>query len=243
TFAQSVPRVKGWLGSPRRAAARSPLTSTTQLQVSGQSWPQAPCTCRSSGPLMTVLLLCSGFSGFAQSHDEKTAAADAHDVWRLLNHAVKRRGYSAESRSDFRVSVSRKPAISKSERFARVFRWHHPCGARMSSRTDLTPASGFRILGDMTLARRIAAVAAILALGAGNVAVCASWQATPEARMACCMNGTTCPMHKSDGHDHSSKRSFSQTQADTCCAASSQRRDSSAAGSLFTSSGLIALIE
>src|SRR5262249_13765049 len=145
-------------------------------------------------------------------------------------------------RSDFRVSVSRKPATSKSERFARVFRWHHPCGARMSSRTDLTPASGFRILGDMTLARRIAAVAAILALGAGNVAVCASWQATPEARMACCMNGTTCPMHKSEGHDHSSKNSVSQAQADSCCAASAQRRESSFPGSTFASSGAIALM-
>jgi hypothetical protein len=49
-------------------------------------------------------------------------------------------------------------------------------------------------------------------------------------------------MHKSEGHDHSSKSTFSQTQADTCCAASAQRRDSSAAGSLFASSGLIALV-
>ena len=90
--------------------------------------------------------------------------------------------------------------------------------------------------------RRMAAVVAALALCAGNLAVCAGWQATPEARMACCMSGTDCPMHKSEGHEHSSKGSFSQAQADTCCAASSQRRDSSAAGSLFTSSGMIALI-
>ena len=82
-----------------------------------------------------------------------------------------------------------------------------------------------------------------LALSAGNLAVCAGWQATPEARMTCCMSGTDCPMHKSEGHDHSSNRAFSQTQADTCCAASSQRRDSSPAGSLFVSSGLIALVQ
>jgi hypothetical protein len=90
--------------------------------------------------------------------------------------------------------------------------------------------------------RRIAAFVAVLALCAGNVAVCAGWQATPEARMACCMNGTSCPMHKSEGHDHSSKRGVGQAQADSCCAASAQRRDSAAAGSMFASSGAITLM-
>jgi hypothetical protein len=91
------------------------------------------------------------------------------------------------------------------------------------------------------MSRRIAAVVAVLVLCAGNLAVCAGWQATPEARMACCMNGADCPMHKSEGHDHSSKRTFNQAQADSCCAASAQRRDSSAAASVFASSGAIAL--
>src|SRR4051812_33468647 len=60
--------------------------------------------------------------------------------------------------------------------------------------------------------------------------------------MACCMNGTTCPMHKSDSHQHSSStRVISQTQADTCCAAAAQRRDSTTAGSTFAASGVIAL--
>lgn len=89
--------------------------------------------------------------------------------------------------------------------------------------------------------RRAAAVAAVLTLIVGNIAVCAGWQATPEARMACCMNGTTCPMHTSEGHDHSSHGAFNQTQADTCCVASAQRRDSSVAGSFVASSGVIAL--
>ena len=95
----------------------------------------------------------------------------------------------------------------------------------------------------MTTFRRLAAVVAVLVLCAGNLAVCAGWQATPEARMACCTSGATCPMHKSEGHGHSSQGTFSQAQADTCCAASTQRRDSSAAGSLFASSGVIALVE
>ena len=92
------------------------------------------------------------------------------------------------------------------------------------------------------MSRRIATVVAVLALCAGNIAVCAGWQATPEARMACCMSGTSCPMHKSNGHDHSSKGRVGQAQADSCCAASAQRRDSAAAGSTFASSGAIALV-
>ena len=92
------------------------------------------------------------------------------------------------------------------------------------------------------MSRRIAAVVAVLALCAGNLAVCAGWQATPEARMACCVNATTCPMHKSDSHEHSSKRVVSQAQADSCCAAAAQRHDSAAAGSTFTASGVIALV-
>jgi hypothetical protein len=89
---------------------------------------------------------------------------------------------------------------------------------------------------------RAAAFVAALALCAGNVAVCAGWQATPEARMACCMDSTTCPMHKSDNHEHSSRRVVSQAQADSCCAAAAERRDSAAAGSTFSASGLIALV-
>jgi hypothetical protein len=90
--------------------------------------------------------------------------------------------------------------------------------------------------------RRVAAFVAALALCAGNVAVCAGWQATAEARMACCMDGATCPMHKSNKHEHSSRHLVSQAQADSCCAAAAQRRDSAAAGSTFAASGLIALV-
>ena len=93
----------------------------------------------------------------------------------------------------------------------------------------------------MTVLRRVAAVAAVLTLIVGNIAVCAGWQATPEARMACCMNGTTCPMHKSESHKPSSTRVVSQTQADSCCAAAAQRRDLTTAGSTFAASGVIAL--
>ena len=94
----------------------------------------------------------------------------------------------------------------------------------------------------MTLFRRVAAFVAALALCAGNVAVCAGWQATPEARMACCMDDTTCPMHTSDNHEHSSRHVVSQAQADSCCAAAPQRRDAPAAGSTFAASGVMTLV-
>jgi len=110
-------------------------------------------------------------------------------------------------------------------------------------RTNLTRVTGFRMLSEMVgFVRRIAAVFAVLALGAGNIAVCAGWQTTAEARMACCMSSANCPMHKSEGHDHSSTSGVSQTQADSCCAASSQRRESSSPGSTFAVSGPIALV-
>jgi hypothetical protein len=56
------------------------------------------------------------------------------------------------------------------------------------------------------------------------------------------MDAATCPMHKSDHHEHSSKHAVSQEQADSCCAAAVQRRDSAQAGSTFAASGLIALV-
>jgi len=94
---------------------------------------------------------------------------------------------------------------------------------------------------DVATLRHAIAVAAVLTLMVGNIAVCAGWEASPEARMACCMNGTSCPMHKSDSHKASSTRLLSQAQADSCCAAASQGRDSAAAGSTFAASGVIVL--
>jgi hypothetical protein len=85
----------------------------------------------------------------------------------------------------------------------------------------------------MTLARRVAAVAAVLTLCVGNLAVCAGWQATAEARMACCTDGTSCPMHTSESRGSGSKRVISQAQADTCCAATSNRAQSSVVSSMF----------
>jgi len=89
--------------------------------------------------------------------------------------------------------------------------------------------------------RRLSALVAMLTLCAGNAAVCAGWQSSPEARMACCMNGTTCPMHKSKPHDPTSTRTISQAQADNCCAATSARTQSSVATPTYVLSNATAL--
>src|SRR5262249_18598093 len=88
----------------------------------------------------------------------------------------------------------------------------------------------------LRLAKRLATMTAVLTLCVGNLTVCAGWQSTPEARMACCKNGTSCPMHKSESHGSRSKRAASQMQADHCCAAASDRAQSSVAGTAFVPS-------
>jgi hypothetical protein len=95
----------------------------------------------------------------------------------------------------------------------------------------------------LSLVRRLAAVVAILALSVGNVAVCAGWESTPEARMACCMDDMSCPMHKAESHHSDSTRILSQAQADSCCAAASNRHDSASPSSAFASSGALAPVQ
>jgi len=91
-----------------------------------------------------------------------------------------------------------------------------------------------------TLARRLVAIAAVLTLCVGNLAVCAGWQATPEARMACCRNEAACPMHKSESQNSGMRHTVSQAQADSCCAGS-QRTHSTTTNSTFVLSGVVAL--
>ena len=70
------------------------------------------------------------------------------------------------------------------------------------------------------LVQRFAAVVLTFALVAGNAALCAGWKPTPEARMACCVDGAECPMHKGNSHRSGSERALTQAQADSCCASS-----------------------
>lgn len=66
------------------------------------------------------------------------------------------------------------------------------------------------------LITRVSAVALVLALVAGNLAVCAAWTDSPEARMACCADEDQCPMHQSDSSQRAEKH-VTQSDADNCC--------------------------
>lgn len=101
--------------------------------------------------------------------------------------------------------------------------------------------TGSRGLREECLARRLAATAAVLSLCAGNVSVGAGWQSTPEARMVCCTNGTSYPMHKSESRGSDSKYVVSQVQADSWCAAACTRTQSSTADPAFVLSNSTAL--
>jgi len=89
-------------------------------------------------------------------------------------------------------------------------------------------------------ARSVAAVV-VLALVAGNVSVCAGWQATAEARMACCMSAPNCPMHESNSHGAGAQHIPSQEEADDCCAVTPNRTQSSEASPTFALSTVTAL--
>lgn len=67
---------------------------------------------------------------------------------------------------------------------------------------------------------RLVAAALVATLLAGPIALCTGWQATPEARMACCVEGIACAMHPSEDQDGTGRRAVTQAEADSCCAAS-----------------------
>ena len=71
----------------------------------------------------------------------------------------------------------------------------------------------------MLLARRIGAIALALFISGGDAALCAGWEVTAEARMACCVSGA-CPMHGAGEHGSGSANNVSQAEADSCCLAS-----------------------
>jgi hypothetical protein len=68
--------------------------------------------------------------------------------------------------------------------------------------------------------RRALATSLGLMLTAGPVGLCAAVTPTPEARMACCTDSDTCPMHDGGVHNSESHHQPSQSQADQCCVAS-----------------------
>jgi hypothetical protein len=79
---------------------------------------------------------------------------------------------------------------------------------------------GVAILRDVRrFSHVIAVVFLVLATAPGNLAMCAGWKPTPEARMACCAAGAMCPMRAQSGGKAPSRHAITQAAADSCCAA------------------------
>jgi hypothetical protein len=96
-----------------------------------------------------------------------------------------------------------------------------------TSTGDLTLVARSAILKVvLTLARRLRAIGLILALAAGDGAVCAGWVSTPQARMSCCSESSDCPMHKESAHHSGGMSLVTQAQADSCCASSESHHSS-----------------
>ena len=89
--------------------------------------------------------------------------------------------------------------------------------------------------------RALISLAITLALGVGNLSLCAGWQPTPEARMACCVKGAGCPMHASESGGSGAARTITQAQADRCCAGSTDRAPASSGSPVFTLVSVAAL--
>ena len=72
------------------------------------------------------------------------------------------------------------------------------------------------------LAKHLVVLVLALLVTAGNLAVCAGWQGTAAARMACCTSPGGCPMHAQGADDQTGSTASvaSQAQADSCCASS-----------------------
>ena len=71
---------------------------------------------------------------------------------------------------------------------------------------------------------RLSALILSIVLVAGNLALCAGWESSAAARMACCVNSKSCPMHQHAG-SKADAGAVTQHDADRCCASSeSQQR-------------------
>ena len=84
----------------------------------------------------------------------------------------------------------------------------------------------------MRLFHRLSAVLLCLGLVTGNAAICTGWVATADERMACCADGSECPLHKGESHDSAADHVMTQVEADACCAASEREHSSSSTPTL-----------
>ena len=88
----------------------------------------------------------------------------------------------------------------------------------------------------MSLLHRLTVGLLALGLIAGNAAICQGWAATAEARMACCADGETCPMHKGESHG-----TLTQAEADSCCAVSERETSNPPTATIITAISMAVL--
>jgi hypothetical protein len=85
----------------------------------------------------------------------------------------------------------------------------------------------------------VASVVCVLVFAQSAAALCAGWQATPEARMQCCQDGA-CPLHR---HGHGAPRTvIAQAAADDCCAQSTSP-ESNPSATAFASTITLAVLQ
>jgi hypothetical protein len=86
----------------------------------------------------------------------------------------------------------------------------------------------------------IAVFLLVLATAPGNLAMCAGWKPTPEARMACCARGAICPMRAHRGATAAAHSAITQAAADACCAAAD--RSDATPSSAYVLAGPVAML-
>jgi hypothetical protein len=123
----------------------------------------------------------------------------------------------------------------------RLPRFEH-CGnhvAPVLDRQRLTRVAAAAILVDV---RRVSHLVAVFVLGLatapGNLAMCAGWKPTPEARLACCARDGMCPMRAHGAATAASHHTITQASADSCCAAAD--RDGATPSSAYVLAGPVA---
>lgn len=89
------------------------------------------------------------------------------------------------------------------------------------------------------LLSRVVSVIVALALTGGGVRLCAGWEATPDARMACCTKHSACAMRRR-AHDSKTTR-VTQTQADACCAAADRPESTPSPAAIVVHPPLVAV--
>ena len=82
--------------------------------------------------------------------------------------------------------------------------------------------------------RPLAALLLLFVAFASTASVCAGWQESAEARMACCQDEANCPMHATGRRGPTLRVGVSQFDADRCCASAERGTSTPSTASFVT---------